>query len=342
MVSVCTVRSWVILAFALTGGCVVGSSDANGWTCVPGLVADCICADGTPGIRTCGTGTAYGTCHQSCPCPDGSQGIAACEAVTTSCACAGAAAVCAPGHTQACTCTGGYAGSQECLAGGAGYSACSCGMSTCTANLGQPCTTDADCCPSAGASTFCANLGNLGNTCTVRCTTDAMCSTGCCAMLGDGTSACAPAVACGATTSCTRSPGQTCSADADCCADTATVRATVCTAYVSHPAVCWPVCTSNTDCSTGCCLPHASGVRACAPASLCGPSPTCIAATGAPCAVDTDCCPDPATGTATVCTNVGDGPVCSPACTVGTDCATGCCAMRSDGVRSCAPATACG
>ncbi len=66
----------------------------------------------------------------------------------------------------------------------------------------------------------------------------------------------------------------------------------------------------------------------------------CTVAVGGDCMSDSDCCPGP--GYSAYCTtDGGTRTICRAGCASGSDCASGCCVARTNGIQVCAPATAC-
>ena len=94
-------------------------------------------------------------------------------------------------------CTDGCASDDDCATGccaplSNGDSACA-PQKLCCADDGADCGSDADCCSALDGSGYCV-LDT--HTCTHTCKTDRDCTTGCCAALQNGDSACAPADYC--------------------------------------------------------------------------------------------------------------------------------------------------
>ncbi len=332
------------LAAALAAGCVVSTSPGGsgvGGYCSPGATSSCSCLSGATGSRTCApTGAAFGSCTQGCACPGGVTGTLICDSPGAVCYCpGGTGAVCTPGQSRVCSCPDGTQGAQGCLSNGLGFGTCVCSTGACSLTAGQACSASAQCCAAgSGTPTLCVNFGAAGQVCAARCASNSDCANGCCATLSDGSRSCGPLEACTAT--CSRTYGQNCSADTDCCPDPATGRHAACTTF-GGSATCWSTCTTGSDCASGCCTVRTDGVRTCGPASACTVVPACSRTYGQSCSMDTDCCPDPSTGRHAVCTDFGSGGTCWSTCTVGSDCASGCCTTRTDGVRSCGPAGSC-
>jgi len=155
------------------------------------------------------------------------------------------------------------------------------GSGGCT-NDNLSCTVNGDCC-GYPSSSHCVNFGTSA-TCAHLCTTASDCPTNCCVGLttngtSNGLSACGPASACATTGSGGAPPGTggstgtggcvgdlgSCSTNGDCCGYPNANRCW----DPGSGAVCAIVCTSGTDCVSGCCLLLNSGYSVCAPGSFC-------------------------------------------------------------------------
>ena len=161
---------------------------------------------------------------------------------------------------------------------------------------GGTCTTAEICVTYTGGVSVCEAL----------CTSDATCSTGCCAALDNGQRACLDASFCGS-----GSPCGACYSD-ERCID-----------WAGYGYECSYFCNFNSDCPSGCCVDLGDGTATCAPSgAYCGRNScggdTCT--TGEQCVSWT-----------------GFGYSCSDFCTTGADCLSGCCIGLSDGSAACAP-----
>jgi hypothetical protein len=136
----------------------------------------------------------------------------------------------------------------------------------CAASL-DTCAKNGDCCGFSTHSNYCVNTGgSLGAICAIACTSGSECSSGCCAPLKDGGSVCAPSTAC--QTACAADLGS-CSKNGDCCGYATGHNYCVNTGG-SLGAICAISCTSNSQCSSGCCASLTTGGAVCAPSSACG------------------------------------------------------------------------
>jgi hypothetical protein len=131
--------------------------------------------------------------------------------------------------------------------------------------------------------------------------------------------------------------GPTCLANGTVCTSTpAACCSGICSADLSNPSnpdVCAAACTTDADCESGCCAPLANQptVMSCAPRGFC--SSTC-AAIGSSCTAATDCCLA-AGGDEPLCVGENGGATtCAAACTVDTDCVSGCCVPLTNGNAS--------
>lgn len=148
-------------------------------------------------------------------------------------------------------------------------------------------------------------------------------------------------------------PGRDCS-NGGCC-----IKGNSCAKHEGGTS-CWPDCSSNEDCASGCCVPFADGKSSvCAPASACAPlsAPTDPPDAGATSKADaaaapaTDKCAPSGTscGPATpccegeeLCVDRGnDSRVCSHPCSSDSECGAECCRDFPEG-RACAVPTLCG
>lgn len=169
-----------------------------------------------------------------------------------------------------------------------------------------------------GATESCACPG--GSTRTQTCNT-----------AGTGFGACE---GCPSTATCSSPVGTSCTTDSQCCAQS-NGDPTYCTGE-SGTYVCRAACTQDRDCVSGCCATRTDGVRVCASASYCA----CSVSVNGSCTSDAQCCPQ-TNGDATYCTTDNGVSTCRAACTTNSDCVSGCCTPRTDGVRVCAAANYC-
>lgn len=176
---------------------------------------------------------------------------------------------CVPGSTNACTCSSGRAGAQICNSDGMAYGACNCTSGTCSVNVPNACTSTDQCCSDNGLPTVCASLPGAGQICSRRCTTNADCTTGCCAALVDGSHACAVARWCEPVGACTIAVGLPCSADSQCCPDTANGFQAACAGGTTSAPSCSTLCVDNSGCASSCCRARADGLKTCRPTAEC-------------------------------------------------------------------------
>jgi hypothetical protein len=156
--------------------------------------------------------------------------------------------------------TGGSSGGTG--TGGAGAAGSGDASTGCVANNGT-CNANGDCCGYPDTA-HCVDYGN-GGTCAPLCAANADCTTGCCVALMSGAMACAPSNACSTTGTCV-GDNQTCNVNGDCCGFPDKNR---CVDFGSGTGTCAVVCTTGTDCSTGCCTTLTSGYSVCAPSTNC-------------------------------------------------------------------------
>lgn len=242
----------------------------------------------------------------------------------------GGGAVCTANSSTACLCADGTSGQRTCNATGTVLSACA-----------QPCACDTGAtgtraCGVAGAACVCGGASSCapGQTQVCACSNGGA-GTQTCALDGTGWGAC---LGCGAG-SCSRTVGQACATSTDCCASGGQLG--LCVDFGASGQVCSTRCVNDAQCASGCCSLLGDGSRACGPAGSCVGG-ACSRGVGQSCAGDADCCVDGATGRRAVCTGYGGVATCWPSCATNAECATGCCATRTDGVRTCAPPSYCG
>ena len=128
--------------------------------------------------------------------------------------------------------------------------------------------------------------------------------------------------------------GDPCSTDTDCCGGGTTNE---CVTLFGVGRVCAAICSSDAGCASGCCTRISGAPDACTIALWCASGDGCTATntSGATCSADSDCCRDAADGYPSSCTCFGSACSCHALCTTGADCASGCCAVRTDGIRVC-------
>lgn len=334
--------------------------------CVPGASQSCPCpGGGAPGVQVCtDDGLRFGACSgcQTAPPPDvpcarncagracGDDGCGGqCGTCGRGQMCSGGACVAGP---DACVplCSGRACGPDSC-----GGSCGDCGGGgTCNAMTGQCCARQCAgrACGPDGCGGLCGNCGS-GTTCNVStgaCQTVCVpsCAGRSCGDNGCGGSCgtCSGGQSCNASgvcqSACFARTGDACLTDSDCCAEAGGAR-TRCVRLTGVGTVCTAVCTSGAGCASGCCVSLTDGTRACNIPLFCANTSACIAGAGQRCARDADCCRE-SSGmfNPTACTCFGSDCTCAALCSQNSDCTSGCCARRDDGVRICARASACG
>jgi len=364
---------WMLGVAVVVGMVGCGTATGGGGTvngCTPGVTQACLCPGGAMGVQTCNDlGNGYGSCA-GCPgaVDSGTPTQNDAVACTPNCGarrcgdngCGGSCGSCAAG--QACTAAGTCAAStctpnctgRSCGMDGCGGSCGSCsGTGSCNAMTGQCCTPNCDgrSCGPDGCGGVCGTCpgglvcDSVRGSCTPTCTPTCAgrncgpnnCGTGSCGTCLSG-QACSPSGTC--VSACFARVGDACTADADCCADRGVT--TRCVRLTGVGTVCTAACANNSDCVSGCCAPLNDGTRACNVALFCASNAACFSPVGGACSGDMDCCRE-TTGlqNPTACTCVGAACNCAALCSQHSDCASGCCARRSDGVRVCAAASAC-
>lgn len=240
-------RGWLTVFVFVAAGAFDGCAAMPPGACVPGETRTCPCPNGTTATQSCNSaGTGYSAC-------------APCGACTPSCGgrlcgsdgCGGSCGACSAG-TRCDDALG------RCVSGGG-----------CTRSVGQSCAIDADCCASNGIASRCLDLWGFGRVCTASCTTSASCGGMCCARFEDNSMACAHPRFCADTSRCTRRIDESCTTDADCCADGTTGVPGLCTC-VGASCTCRSMCRSHADCTSRCCSVRTDGTAVCSPPSLCG------------------------------------------------------------------------
>lgn len=346
-----------------------GSSDTPSMmrACVPGATQACACIGGGSGVQTCSDdGSRLGACV-GCPTPDASPPIdSSCLRNCTgrSCGddgCGGQCGSCASGQMcssgtcvsgmSTCTpqCSGRVCGPDSC---GGSCGDCT-GGSTCNAMSGRCCARQCAgrACGPDGCGGSCGSCpgGTTCNTASGAC--ERVCVPSCggrnCGPDGCGGScgtcsvglACSPSGVCQAT--CFANSGDPCATDSDCCPQAGGGRSR-CVRLTGVGTVCTAVCTAASECLSGCCVSLTDGTRACNIPLFCASTSACYAGVGQACGRDADCCRETAgLRNPTACTCFGTSCACRALCSQNSDCTSGCCARRDDGVRICAPATSC-
>lgn len=368
------VRRFVMSIAAVLAACGTGiggggyyPSDLDGGTprgCTPGATVACACAGGSTGVQTCNSaGTGLGACV-GCPSTEMSD-AAAC---TPNCAgrtcgdngCGGTCGACPMGQTCSASgsCTAGMACQPRCSGRACGPDGCggSCGTcaggGSCNPMAGTCCTPNCagrSCGPDGcgGSCGTCAGslVCDFGRgTCTPTCTPTCAgrncgpnnCGTGSCGICATGQS-CSRAGVCQST--CFAAPGDACERDSDCCADGGIT--TLCVNLRGLGRVCTAACGSGSDCNSGCCISTTNGSRVCTTSLRCPNTSLCYADINQACTRDADCCPASSTGNSAACACAGQNCTCRVLCAQDSDCASGCCARRTDGILVCSAASAC-
>jgi hypothetical protein len=342
--------------------------DPDGGTmqvCTPGATVACACAGSSSGVQTCNSvGTGLGAC-MGCQ-PTGTPDAGTC---TPNCAgrtcgdngCGGMCGACPMGQT--CSAGGTCAavmtcqpscGGRMCGPDGCGGSCGTCpGGGSCNPMTGTCCTPNCagrSCGPDGCGGTCGTCTGSLAcdsvrGTCTPTCTPTCAgrncglnsCGTGSCGTCAVGQS-CSPSGVC--QSACFAAPGDACVSDTDCCPDRGVT--TRCVRLTGLGTVCTAVCATGADCASNCCASLTDGTRACNLSLFCANTSACFAAVGQSCSMDADCCRETSGRfNPTACTCFGASCSCHALCAQNSDCTSGCCARRTDGVRVCAMASAC-
>jgi len=363
---------WLVRVFVLALcaiGCSASGTAGGGPStgCTPNATQACLCVGGAMGVQTCNdSGTGFGVC-MGCPGPDG--GMTGTPDVTCSPNCAGRACgdngcggtcgacpmgqTCNNGTCAAMSCQPQCAG-RVCGPDGCGGMCGACPSNgSCNPMTGQCCTPNCagrSCGPDGCGGTCGACTGNLvcdtvRGSCTPTCTPSCAgrncgldnCGTGSCGTCQAGQS-CSPTGTC--VSACFARVGEACTSDTDCCADRGITSR--CVRLTGVGTVCTAACSTGTDCASGCCVSLTDGTRACNIPLFCANNSACFASVGSTCARDADCCRETSgLRNPTACTCFGSDCSCAALCSQNSDCTSGCCARRSDGVRICARASAC-
>lgn len=99
-----------------------GSAGSGAEKCIPGLVNDCHCADGSDGVQTCkGDGT-----FEACKCEGGTGGTSGSGGSAGSSGGSGGLPGCIPGESKDCRCLDLSDGTQQCASDGKSYGLCVC------------------------------------------------------------------------------------------------------------------------------------------------------------------------------------------------------------------------
>lgn len=114
------------------------------------------------------------------------------------------------------------------------------------------------CCP----NTTCAYTTlSATPSCSALCAFNSDCASGCCAPLGNGASVCADPSYCAS--NCLPAGTRPCGLGTDCCPGSYCISDAI-------NQICLPLCTSNSQCSTGCCAaPNGNGVYVCTDPAYC-------------------------------------------------------------------------
>jgi hypothetical protein len=365
---------WFLLAvFALTMGC--GDSRGGGSSspgCTPNATQGCLCASGGMGVQTCDSnGFGFGVCAgctgdaggTDVP-PSPIDGMCVSNCAGRTCGdngCGGSCGVCPSG--QSCngnTCVAMMMCQPQCAGRMCGPDGCGgmCGTcpsgGSCNPMTGQCCTPNCAgrSCGADGCGGTCGECSSglvcdsVRGSCTPTCTPSCAgrncgpnnCGTGSCGTCLAG-QVCSPSGMC--SSACFARTGDPCTADADCCSDRGLT--TRCVRLTGVGQVCTAACASASDCVSGCCVSLTDGTRACNIPLFCASNAACRAPVGGACARDADCCRETAgLRNPTACTCFGSDCSCAALCSQNSDCSSGCCARRDDGVRICARASACG
>lgn len=141
--------------------------------------------------------------------------------------------------------------------GGSGGSAGSGGNAPACFDVGQSCAENENGC--CNGSTCINNMDTPG-ICALNCENGSECNTGCCAPISDAAgSVCAPVEYCVACVG----AGDSCAADVNsCCSDSVCVNN-------SLGIHCAALCSTGSQCNSGCCAPLDTGVTVCSPAQYC-------------------------------------------------------------------------
>lgn len=138
---------------------------------------------------------------------------------------------------------------------------------------------------------------------------------------------------------CSRAPGQSCQRSSDCCASAGAEH--VCENVYGRGRICTARCSSPSDCQTQCCVRYEDGVNACAERLMCYGGLACSVNVEGTCRIDEQCCKEVSSRVPSACTCFGAECSCRRLCRDGTECLSGCCSPRGDGLKVCAPSTAC-
>lgn len=100
--------------------------------------------------------------------------------------------------------------------------------------------------------------------CAAQCLYNSDCYSGCCAPSGTGYYVCSDPVFCGSSLNCLPSGTRPCGLGTECCPGSYCISDSI-------NQICLPLCSSNLDCSTGCCAtPNGNGVYVCTDPGYCG------------------------------------------------------------------------
>jgi len=234
-----------------TGGTSIGGGGGGGRSGVVGGAGGAAATGGRPAMS--GTGGAFPTGGSGAPAAGGAGGMQL----------PGTGGRVSTGGMSSTGGIGGLGGSWTATGGATGTGGAAGSSVPMCLGPGGGCTTATECC----VGETCTQIAG-SNLCAANCLEGPQCASGCCAVVQEGAgSVCAPAKYCQAPTC--SSPGDSClttkCCDGSMCVNDGKAMLTVCAAP----------CTAGTQCSSGCCVPDASGGSVCAPPSYCAaPAPT--------------------------------------------------------------------
>ncbi|HEX8794720.1 MAG TPA: hypothetical protein VF765_27425 [Polyangiaceae bacterium] len=215
--------------------------------------------------------------------------------IPIACANTGTPRGCAPNSTQSCSCENGDTGVQTCSADGTVFSGCDCsggtpdggsssggssgssgGISSSGSGGGSSggcidssssttCTSSSQCCQSGANQVngaICAgDNGSSVYTCHAACTSNAQCTSGCCASVNGGGAVCAAATHCtgssssgggGSSSGGCEQIGQACTSSSQCCSGS--TYGNTCATADGTSYSCAAVCYHSGECLSNCCL----------------------------------------------------------------------------------------
>jgi hypothetical protein len=124
------------------------------------------------------------------------------------------------------------------------------------------CSDNGECCNYQSGTGYCTDFGS-GGECADSCSSNSDCTSGCCAATSGGGSVCSPASQC--QTTC-HAAGYSCTVNNDCC-DYRNGQGYC--ANFGGTTACHDSCSSNSDCTSGCCARLNNGAYVCAAANYC-------------------------------------------------------------------------